>query len=82
MPLAVMERRLAVAADWDDFVWHMKVPELMGPVPVLYPTPARPRRGPVGQKKKKKKKKKKEAKACRNGARLTPQPTHAAYSCL
>jgi len=27
MPLAVMERRLAVACDWDDFVWHMKVPE-------------------------------------------------------
>ncbi|SDP49706.1 hypothetical protein SAMN04489867_2662 [Pedococcus dokdonensis] len=27
MPLAVMERRLAVASDWDDFVWHMKVPD-------------------------------------------------------
>lgn len=27
MPLVVMERRLAVATDWDDFVWHMKVPE-------------------------------------------------------
>jgi hypothetical protein len=27
MPLAVMEQRLAVASDWDDFVWHMKVPE-------------------------------------------------------
>jgi hypothetical protein len=27
MPLDVMERRLAVASDWDDFVWHMKVPD-------------------------------------------------------
>jgi hypothetical protein len=27
MPLAVMEHRLTVATDWDDFVWHMKVPE-------------------------------------------------------
>jgi hypothetical protein len=27
MPLAVMERRLALATDWHDFVWHMKVPE-------------------------------------------------------
>jgi hypothetical protein len=27
MPLAVMERRLMLATDWDDFVWHMKVPE-------------------------------------------------------
>ena len=27
MPLDVMERRLSVASDWDDFVWHMKVPE-------------------------------------------------------
>jgi hypothetical protein len=27
MPLPVMERRLALATDWDDFVWHMKVPE-------------------------------------------------------
>jgi len=27
MPLAVMERRLALAGDWDEFVWHMKVPE-------------------------------------------------------
>ena len=27
MPIVVMERRLAVATDWDDFVWHMKVPE-------------------------------------------------------
>ena len=28
MPLPVMERRLALASDWDDFVWHMKVPEV------------------------------------------------------
>ena len=27
MPIVVMEHRLAVASDWDDFVWHMKVPE-------------------------------------------------------
>lgn len=27
MPLGVMERRLALASGWDDFVWHMKVPE-------------------------------------------------------
>lgn len=27
MPVVVMERRLAVATDWHDFVWHMKVPE-------------------------------------------------------
>ena len=27
MPLAVMRRRLEVSADWEDFVWHMKVPE-------------------------------------------------------
>jgi hypothetical protein len=27
MPLVVMERRIAVAADWEEFVWHMKVPE-------------------------------------------------------
>jgi hypothetical protein len=27
MPLPVMERRLVLATDWDDFVWHMKVPE-------------------------------------------------------
>jgi hypothetical protein len=27
MPLEVMERRLSMATDWDDFVWHMKVPD-------------------------------------------------------
>jgi hypothetical protein len=27
MPLATMERRLELATDWHDFVWHMKVPE-------------------------------------------------------
>ena len=27
MPVPVMEQRLAVATDWDDFVWHMKVPD-------------------------------------------------------
>jgi hypothetical protein len=27
MPLVAMERRLEVASDWHDFVWHMKVPE-------------------------------------------------------
>lgn len=27
MPVEAMEHRLALAADWHDFVWHMKVPE-------------------------------------------------------
>ena len=40
MPLDVMERRLSLASDWHDFVWHMKVPERWVRFRLAHATPA------------------------------------------